>query len=304
MRYRLLATVSLAALAIASALPEALAYLKAGPPMAGPGHHRLKTPSSVPPPLDVLVNPQLAVGFRKLRIAYAGNVFRLRRASDNAEGDIPFLGATGFTGSPWDEAAAAAHCASTTCFLVTWYNQGTGANPVQTTPANQLQLVFNCKGLLPCFRSTAATQAAVTAANVTPSATVMSMAAVGMRAGADVGGCAFAQQNGPQNRIIGGAGTFTWLARGGGAGFMTLSAINDAWHAAASTINGAASATNTDGNEVSASALGTLTAGPMGVSGAAATTCNYVEAIVWDNTVLTQPQRAALVANQSSFWGL
>jgi len=256
-----------------------------------------------PLPLDTFTAPSGAYSFRKLKSTYSGSAIRIRRASDNAELDINFLGFTSFTGAPWDSAAAAAHCAATTCFGRTWYDQsGVARDLVQTTAANQPQVSFNCQGTLPCWRTTAATQTLLTSATVTPATGVVGLSVVAKRDGAATGACVFIQQNGLNNRINGNTGVGTWIARGGGAGFMTVTAANDNWHASAAAINGAGSAANTDGVEVAASAAGNVTAGSQGIVGAAATTCNHGEAIVWDNYPLTLTERAALVANQRGFW--
>lgn len=66
---------------------------------------------------------------RKLRAAYAGAAYRVRRASDNAEQDIGFL-----SSGQLDQAALAAFCSGTTGRVVLWYDQsGSGVNAQQPT---------------------------------------------------------------------------------------------------------------------------------------------------------------------------
>lgn len=88
--------------------------------------------------LDAVGGAVAAYGITKLRAAYAGNAFRVRRASDNAEQDIGF-DANGLAN--WS--AVTSFGASTTVFLKTWYDQsGNGNDATQTTAASQPP-VFN-----------------------------------------------------------------------------------------------------------------------------------------------------------------
>jgi len=256
--------------------------------------------------LDNFTAPSGAYSFRKLRSAYAGPAVRIRRASDNLETDINFLGCTGFTGCPWDEAAAGAHCAATTCFGRTWYDQsGAVLDLVQATTANQPQLVFNCTGTLPCWQTTVTTQNLLTAANFTPATGIVSLSAVAMRVGAATTGlCNFIQANGTVQRLAG-AAVNQWAARGGGAGTLTVTAANDVWHAGLAVItNTAAGVVGIDGTETTGSMVGTTAAGLAGITGGAGvTTCRFAEAMFWDNYILTAGERTALQTNQRSFWG-
>ena len=94
--------------------------------------------------LDSFTTPSGAYSFRKLRTAYAGSAARIRRASDNLELDV------GFVGSDFDTAAATAHCAATSCFVKTTYDQsGLGFDMAQASTAAQPSLVFNCCGFPP-----------------------------------------------------------------------------------------------------------------------------------------------------------
>lgn len=72
---------------------------------------------------------------RKLRRAYFGNAFRVRRASDNAELDI------GFSGQFVDYASLLTFCSGTDGFITVIYDQIDGYSLVQTTAANQPAIV-------------------------------------------------------------------------------------------------------------------------------------------------------------------
>jgi hypothetical protein len=277
--------------------------MKAGPNMLGPGHHRLKGASveTTPPPLDGFTTPNTAVSFRKLRSAYAGAAMKLRRTTGGTQ-DIAYLGSTGFTGAPWDEAAAAAFCAATTCFLDTWYNQGSGANLVQATAANQPALIFACNGSLPCFRMTAGTaQTAATAAAVTPATGVVTLSFVGART-AGTGICGFLRQNGTAavNRLVGGtAGAWQVAATGS----ISRAAADAQWHAGLGLINGVGSILNIDGGESGGTVTGGTAAGVTGTAGAGTTTCEVGELLVWDAYAMPPAERSGLVTNQKTFFG-
>ena len=256
-------------------------------------------------PLDGFAQPSGAYSFRKLKSTYAGPAMRIRRASDNAETDINFLGCTGFTGCPWDEAAATAHCAATTCFVVTKYDQSGNARDIpQGTAANQPQLILGCQGGVACMETTSATQALLAAGNVTPATGVASFSAVGNRV-TGTGVCTWVRENGNTGqRINTSPAAATWRVLGGTSGSVIATAVTDnAWHAAQAVVNDAASVINVDGVETTGTAAGSVTAGTPGLVGAASTTCRHAEEIYWDAYTSTPAERAALGANQRSFWG-
>jgi hypothetical protein len=251
-------------------------------------------------PIDTFATPSGAYSFRKLRSAYAGPAVHIRRASDNLETDINFLGYVPGLGSPWDEAAANAHCASTNCFVVTLYDQsGNARHLTQPTAASQPQLIFSCQGALPCLQAVELLN--LNAASVTPATGVGSFSAVGIRT-AGVGLCAFIRQNGNNNRLQA-YNANLWRVAGGASGFVAATATDNVWHAAQGVINGAASVLNIDGAETAGTTTGNVTAGLPGLSGATTTTCRYGEAVFWDNYALTSGERTALAGNQRSFWG-
>jgi hypothetical protein len=287
---RILAAVLLGAAAVAAAAP---ASARMHAPYRG---HRILPANAAP--LDGFTTPSGAYSFRKLTSAYAGPAIRLRRASDNLELDINFLGCTGFTGCPWDSAAALAHCAATTCFIRTWYAQAGTLDLVQTTPASQPSLIFNCNGALPCIQTTAGTFLA-SAATPTPSG-VVSISAVGNRS-AGTGLCAF-RQNGNANRVSATPAVANqWQLAGTGS--LAPTANDNVWHAVQGVINGAASVISIDGTETTGTVTGTVTAAAVQVTGSASTTCNFAEYVYWDPYQLTPAERTALRANQKSYWG-
>lgn len=88
--------------------------------------------STFPPPplLDIYTGAVIAYSSsRKLRGAYTGSAYRVRRASDNAEQDIGFL-----PSGQLDQASLSAFCSGTTGRVVLWYDQsGNGVNAQQPT---------------------------------------------------------------------------------------------------------------------------------------------------------------------------
>jgi hypothetical protein len=87
--------------------------------------------------LDTYPNAAAAYSVRLLRSAYTGNAIRVRRSSDNAEQNIGFDGSGNL-----DTTALTTFCSGTNGFVTTWYDQsGNGNNSVQTTAANQPQIV-------------------------------------------------------------------------------------------------------------------------------------------------------------------
>lgn len=303
MRYRLLATVSVAVLVIAGALPEALAYLKAGPPMAGPGHHRLKTTNGAPP-LDGLASAAVAYSFRKLKTTYSGPGIRLRRASDNAEQDISFLGHIPGLGAPLDVATAMSYCASTSCFVAKWYNQsGVAGRDALRLLSQQPTLVFGCApNGSPCIRATPAGQLLGT--DVPHVAPVMptTFGTVANRSTGS-GQCYWPVQYTANNSVSGGA-VGQWVLTGGAGGTITAAAADTVWHAAVGVLAGASSVLRIDAAETAGTATGSTTADAfIPIWSATATDCDVGEVIVWSGYALTPAERAALTANQKSHWG-
>ena len=257
----------------------------------------------LPLPLDTFATPAAAYSMRRLKSTYSGPAIRLRRASDNAEADINFLGFTGFTGAPIDTAAAAAHCAATTCSVRTVYDQSGNARHVtQTTAGNQPVLVFNCLGALPCMRSQAA-GAALTAPEVFPLNGIASFSAVSRVDGAP-STCAHIQAGAMQ--LASNAGfAGQWLLFNGGV--VTAPATETNWHAAAGVFNTTNSVLTVDGTTGSVTPISAVTTqGPINIAGSGTDgvkACSHAESVYWDAYALTAPERAALIANQRGFWG-
>lgn len=86
--------------------------------------------------LDDYPNAAGAYSLRKLRTAYTGNCIQVRRLSDGTTSNVAF------SGNYLDTAALKTFCASTDCFVRTWYDQSTNArDAVMTVDANQPQIV-------------------------------------------------------------------------------------------------------------------------------------------------------------------
>jgi hypothetical protein len=86
--------------------------------------------------LDDYQNAAAAWSLRLLRTGYTGNCIQVRRSSNNATQDI------GFAGGVVDTASLKTFCASTDCFIRTWYDQsGNSRNLTQTTLSAQPLIV-------------------------------------------------------------------------------------------------------------------------------------------------------------------
>lgn len=96
-------------------------------------------PLSSSPPTLVLDTYSAAAAYsaaRRLRTAYTGAAFRVRRSSDNVEQDI------GFSGNAVDTAALTSFVGANSGFVVTWYDQSGNARDVTNAdPAQQLRIV-------------------------------------------------------------------------------------------------------------------------------------------------------------------
>lgn len=91
---------------------------------------------------DLFGIPAIAVSLRKLspNAVYSGAAIRVRRSSDNTEQDINFASSSPNSGI--DTSALLSFVGANNGFVTTWYDQsGNGRNAVQTTAANQPQIV-------------------------------------------------------------------------------------------------------------------------------------------------------------------
>jgi len=255
----------------------------------------------MPLPLDTFTTPTGAYSFRKLKSTYSGPAIRLRRASDNAELDINFLGFVPGIGAPLDVVAANAHCAATSCFLRTWYDQSGGARDLGTaTPAGQPQYIENCNGSLPCVRFTAAAHV-ILGPSFTPATSIATLNVVAHRAAGGATGAVMLRSNGNAMRLSATAAN-TWAL---GAAAISVAATDGVWHSGIGMMVTTAgqSVLGIDGTETTGTTVPVLTAGTPGMLGVDGAVLSIAEAIFWDGYTSTATERTALQANQKSFWG-
>lgn len=254
-------------------------------------------------PLDAFATPAGAYSFRKLKSTYSGPAVRIRRASDNAELDIGFVGYVPGLGSPIDYVAANSHCAATSCFVKTWYDQsGAARDLVQATAANQVPLLFNCQAGLPCLQA-GPNQYLLSAANFTPAGTTATVSRVaGRTAGGGVGDCQLVRNGNSTGARIAysSAGAAVLVAASGG---ITVAVTQPATHSLLGRVNGASSTLLVDGASTAGTVTGDTVAGLLMYLGDSGTVCRDVEGVIWDNYLLTAGEAATLQANQKSFWG-
>lgn len=86
--------------------------------------------------LDTYSAAAAAYSLRLLRSDYTGSAIRVRRASDNTEQDI------GFVGEDLNTSALTTFCSGTDGFVTTWYDQsGNALDATQTSASDQPQIV-------------------------------------------------------------------------------------------------------------------------------------------------------------------
>jgi hypothetical protein len=286
-----------AVVAMLLAASPAVARMHAGPSQLHAGH-RLQGAIA---PLDgggSLAAPAAAYSLRKLKSAYAGAAISLRRASDNAEQDINFLGFTGFTGAPLDIAAANAFCNATTCFVKGIYDQsGNGRDAFQFSAGAQPAFVSSCQNGRPCARFPNAEQ--LQSSSVTWASVITTLSTVAKRT-SGTGQCNFIRKI---NNVLLSDVAGTWYATGFIAGGYPVTAAENTWHAGMAVINGASSVVRIDVAETTGSITGGGGGGVAYFTGAASTSCDWAEGIIWDGYALTAAERAVLQSNQKSFWG-
>lgn len=246
-------------------------------------------------PLDGMPAPTAAYSFRQLRTGYtAGKAFNVVRASDSGTKDIGF----GSNGLP-DIDTLNTFLAGTTGKVVTMYDQsGGGRDITQATDANRPPIVLaGAGGVWPCMQFTANTMTLAAGSNITPATGMLSLAAVAIRT-AGTGACHIIRENAGNNRMITRSGATGWSLAGGTSGFLNTTSAENVWHAALGTIDAGASAINVDGAEAGpgTSPTGNTTAGAPGILGAASTTVNIVEGIIWDNITVIPGDRSPYVA--------
>jgi len=269
------------------------------------GHRIMPAGPSEEGPISAFTTPEMAYSLRKIRSGYTGSaLLRLRRASDNAELDIGFLGFTSFTGAPIDLAQANSHCAATTCHVKVWYNQGTGGSAldaIQLTTANQPAFIFNCIGAQPCLRSTTVAMKLQSTGSYSMTDPKHSISTVGRR-NSGVNTCFWiAPSAALQGRISTGT-SGNWLT-GSTTTFFSAPATEAALHAGFGSVDGAASVLRIDSAETTGTAAGAINTGIMTVAqGAGTTSCDTTEGIFWPNLAGDSAMRTAVTANQRAYW--
>lgn len=92
--------------------------------------------------LDVYPTAAIAYSVRKLSTSYSGPCIRVRRNSDNAELDIPFVN------NELDVITLSSFCSGTDGFVTTWYDQsGNSKNLLQTASASQPLIYSSSTGV-------------------------------------------------------------------------------------------------------------------------------------------------------------
>ena len=241
---------------------HAHALMKAGAGVVGGGLNVRMGPAGGTPPLDGLTTPAAAYSLRKLRTAYAGSAVRIRRASDNAEINVGFLGFVPGLGAPLDVAAANAHCAATTCFVVTWYDQSGNARDGTRAAAQQPSFIFNCNGTLPCLRSSSSGQ--LLGAPNSAVALPVTLNGVAIR-NSGAGTCVFPQHY-EANNSLGSGPANQWVTYSSGG--VPAAAADAAWHSAVGILNNGANATSLrvdGGSDVTGTVTVSTTAEPLAV---------------------------------------
>jgi hypothetical protein len=288
-----------AVVAMLLAASSAVARMHAGPSQLHAGH-RLQGAIA---PLDgggSFGSPAAAYSFRRLRSAYNGPAIRIRRASNNVETDINFLGFVPGLGAPVDVAAANTFCASTSCFVVTWYDQSGGGNHVtNAAAATQSAYVAVCQNGLPCARNTlGGSQGLGSAGSLASGATLT----FGVVARVPVRGSVSCIWLAVGNNTLVPAVATDVVTLNNGTTAVNATATTLASHAYVGAMNGAASFVSVDGTETTGTTSGSGPGAAYFVGGTGAT-CENFEMIYWNNYVLTPAERTALIANQRSFWG-
>lgn len=231
--------------------------------------------------------------------ASAAQAIRIRRASDDAETDI------GLTADcALDVTTAGTHCASTTCFVTTLYDQsGNSRNFTQSTAANQPQLIFSCKGSLPCMRfdgtSDLMTRTSWAVAN--PSTVVTEV-----KRRSDPGLSVVMGNNGGSSWF---AGLFTntaYVFAGSGSPTLSPAATENNWHRIQYLFNGSSSGGKINGNTSTAVNPGTqaFAASATASIGAAPAPgsycpCDIGEVGLWSGDATS----AGMDSNLSGYWG-
>ena len=245
-------------------------------------------------------------GLRAYNSAYAATLSPavvLQRASDNTLQTINVT-ATG----DFNATAAQTFCASTTCTIEEWFDQsGYGYNMVQTTAADQAQLLFNCNNMSKACAYFNGTSDAYTATYTAPTPQPFTLQAVYQKTNfTDVVGGAllstYPETNGSTNMAEGNAAeTAQMYSNSNGL----LPAPTYVFVSLTGVYNGAASVGYQNGFTYTES-IGTGNLGTAVWMGSNSNASQYLigyldEAAVWP-TGLTAAQVAAVQTNQRLYW--
>ena len=251
-------------------------------------------------PLDPVAAASDCYSWRRLRTAYtAGKAYNIVRASDSTTSDIGFRA----DGSP-DTATLATFCNATTCKLVTKYDQCGALNITQATDASRPPLTLAGLGIYPYFSTTSGSISLNSSSNLTPATGIVSLAFVGRRS-VGTGTSQFLRENGAGNRIQARSATTGLSLNGGTSGTVTTSSAENTWHAVNAVIGSGTnnSKINVDGVVNGGTTVGSTTAGTVTIIGAASTTCDEIEEVIWDNYSRTEDEANYLINNPRASWG-
>jgi len=93
--------------------------------------------------LDQYPGAEAAYSLRLLSSSYSGECIKVRRASDDTESDI------GFSGNMLNESSLSTFCASTDCYVKTWYDQsGNTRDATQTDTTKQPKIYDSTNGII------------------------------------------------------------------------------------------------------------------------------------------------------------
>ena len=187
-------------------------------------------------------------------------------------------------------------------FVTTAFDQtGNGNNVVQAVNASQPQLLPACNGTLPCLYVQSSAQQLASSSSVTPSATAVSLSAVGNRIISNTGNTPKYISEG-SNFIYSNPALNSWSISG--SSHFNETATDGAWHAANGVVAGASSVLNVDGTETTGSITTSTAPLPwIWASGGGSFSAAFQEGIGFDGVTLTSTQRNAICANQFAYWG-
>lgn len=263
----------------------------------------LGSPSAYIGPGDISASASAFWGLRGYSVANAlagVKAVNIVRASDSTTADIVIL-----PSGRLDVATATAFCASTTCKVVTLYDQtGHGYNATQGADANRPVFTLNCLNSMPCM-TFAGTQ------NIVSSTAPTVSNPVGISIVAERTGVFTTQTYLFSTHADGTTAGFrnvvsTWSMYAAGPGQVTAAATDSAWHVAEALYASGSSIINIDDLTP-----GTANAGPNGfgtnfsigalVASTNGITGNIVEIGAWPVNI-GSVQRTGQCHNAYTFW--